>query len=342
MARRPTSRCTRYFVPGLGIALVLGVLCGTVGLVGCRGARDDGPSTWPDRPLTMIVPFDAGGGTDANARIVASLLERELGQPVRVVNRTGGSGVVGHMAIAHAAPDGYTVGYVTVEVAMMHWIGLTDLTYRDFTPLAMLSGVAGSVIVGADAPYASAADLMAAIEMRPATLKASGSGLGGIWHLTMAGMLEAMGSDPTAVTWVPHQGAAPALADLAAGGIDVVVCALAEARSLLDAGRVRALAVMGDRRHPLYAEVPTLREAVGRDYAVVAWGGVAGPPGLPTTVVDRLVEALRVVHASSELQELFAARGTGARFEDPQAFGESMAASDESLGELMTAIGMAQ
>ena len=90
-------------------------------------------AAYPDRPITIIVPWGAGGGTDATARILASMMEQELGQPVNVVNRTGGSGVVGHSAIASADPDGYTLGIVTVEIGMMHWAGLTDLTYARTT-----------------------------------------------------------------------------------------------------------------------------------------------------------------------------------------------------------------
>jgi tripartite-type tricarboxylate transporter receptor subunit TctC len=95
-----------------------------------------GQARWPNRPVQMICPWAAGGGTDAVVRIVAQLLERELGQPFNVVNRTGGSGVVGHAAIAQAAPDGYTLGIITSEICMLHWQGLTEVTYRNFTPLA--------------------------------------------------------------------------------------------------------------------------------------------------------------------------------------------------------------
>ena len=92
-------------------------------------------AAYPERPIQLIVPWAAGGGTDATARIIGTLLEKELGQPVTVVNRTGGSGVVGHSAIAGAPPDGYTIGIITVEIGMMHWQGLTDLTGASFTPL---------------------------------------------------------------------------------------------------------------------------------------------------------------------------------------------------------------
>jgi tripartite-type tricarboxylate transporter receptor subunit TctC len=118
------------------------------------GMTTQAQAAYPERPITLIVPWGAGGGTDATARIVASLLERELGQPINVVNRTGGSGVVGHSAIAEAEPDGYTLGIATVEIGMMHWQGLTDLTWENYTPLAMVNEDPAAVHVRADAPWA--------------------------------------------------------------------------------------------------------------------------------------------------------------------------------------------
>ena len=117
--------------------------------------------TYPSRPVTLIVPWGAGGGTDATARIIGSLLEKEIGQPVTVVNRTGGSGVVGHAAIASAAPDGYTIGMATVEIGMMHWQGLTDLNGASYTPLALVNADPAGVQVRADSPYKTINDLLA-------------------------------------------------------------------------------------------------------------------------------------------------------------------------------------
>jgi len=134
---------------------------------------------WPERPITMIVPWGAGGGTDAVGRILGALLEKDLGQPVNVVNRTGGSGVVGHSAIATANPDGYTIGVVTVEIAMMHWVGLTDLSYKDYTVFGQVNLDPGGLMVRKDSPYKTAADLLAAIKSQPAsTFKGSGTGQG--------------------------------------------------------------------------------------------------------------------------------------------------------------------
>src|SRR5262245_42048781 len=169
---------------------------------------------YPQRPVQLIVPWGAGGGTDATARIIGSLLEKELKQPVNVVNRTGGSGVVGHQAIASAAPDGYTIGMATVEIGMMHWQGLTELKGSSYTPIALVNADPAGLQVRADSPYKTAKDLIDAIKANPGKLKSSGTGQGGIWHLGIAGMLRSLGVDPAASPWVPSNGAAPGLQDL--------------------------------------------------------------------------------------------------------------------------------
>ena len=164
---------------------------------------------YPQRPVQLIVPWGAGGGTDATARIIATLLEKELKQPFNVVNRTGGSGVVGHDAIAKATPDGYTIGLITVEITMMHHVGLTPLKHTDYTPIGLVNADPAGINVRVDAPYKSVKDLLAAIKANPGKLKASGTGQGGIWHLAIAGLLKDQGIDPNALPWVPSQGAAP-------------------------------------------------------------------------------------------------------------------------------------
>src|SRR5215212_6049849 len=133
-------------------------------------------AAFPERPITLIVPWAAGGGTDAVARQIAHMLERDLKQPVNVVNRTGGSGVVGHQAIASAAPDGYTFGLITVEIGMMHWQGLTDLSGASYTPIGLVNSDPAGLQVRADAPYKTANDLVAAIKANPGKFKASGTG----------------------------------------------------------------------------------------------------------------------------------------------------------------------
>ena len=295
---------------------------------------------YPSRPITLIVPWGAGGGTDATARILGSLLEKELGQPVTVVNRTGGSGVVGHAAIASAPPDGYTLGLATVEIGMMHWQGLTELTGASYTPIGLVNADPAGVQVRADAPYKTVSDLLAAIKANPGKYKASGTGQGGIWHLAIAGLLRDQKIDPAALPWVPSNGAAPGLQDMVAGGVEVAPVSLPEARSLIDAGKVRSLAIMADKRSALYPNVPTLKEAIGSDWTMAAWRGIVAPKGIPAEARDKLSAAVRKVVASKDYTDFMASRGFGVIYAGPEDFGRFMAKSDTDLGATMKAVGL--
>ena len=296
---------------------------------------------YPERPITIIVPWGAGGGTDATGRILATLLEQQLGVPVSVVNRTGGSGVVGHSAIATAEPDGYTLGVVTVEIGMMHWQGLTELTYEDYTPLALYNADPAGLQVRVDAEWQSAQEVLDAVKAEPGAYKSSGTGQGGIWHLALAGMLQEAGIAPDAAPWVPSQGAAPGLQDLVAGGVDIVTCSVPEAQALLEAGRVKSLAVMSEERNPTFPDVPTLKEATGLDWTVAAWRGIAGPAGMPQEVADKLVPLLQEIWEGQEFRDFMAQRGFGLVWGGPEEFRDYMAESNESLGSVMKAVGIA-
>lgn len=297
---------------------------------------------YPARPITLIVPWGAGGGTDATARIIGSLLEKELGQPVTVVNRTGGSGVVGHAAIASAPPDGYTIGLATVEIGMMHWQGLTELSGASYTPIGLVNIDPAGIQVRADAPYKTVNDLLAAIKANPGKFKASGTGQGGIWHLAIAGLLRDRKIDPAAVPWVPSNGAAPGLQDMVAGGIEIAPVSLPEARSLIDAGKVKSLAIMSDKPAALYPNIPTLKAATGSDWTMAAWRGIVAPKGIPADVRDKLGAAVRKVAASKEYTDFMASRGFGVIYAGPEDFGKYMAKSDAELGATMKAVGLAK
>jgi len=299
-------------------------------------------AAWPERPITLLVPWAAGGGTDATARIVGALMEKELGQPVNVVNRAGGNGVVGHHAISSAPPDGYTLGMITVEISMMHHQGLTQLTPRNFTPLALMNVDPAAITVSATSPYKTMDDLVKAIKANPGKLKASGTGQGGIWHLALAGMLKDMKMDPTAVPFVPSNGAAPAMLDLAAGGIDIAPVALPEARSLIDAGKARPLAIMANAPAALYPQVPTLKSATGSDWTMGVWRGIAGPKGLPAEVQTRMETVLKKINDSKEFRDFMANRGFGVAYANGPAFGKFMDKGDADMGQTLQALGMAK
>ncbi len=297
---------------------------------------------YPERPITLIVPWGAGGGTDATGRMIGTLLQKELGQPVNVVNRTGGSGVVGHSAIATAEPDGYTIGVVTVEIGMMHWTGLTQLTGADYTPIALYNADPAGLQVRADSPWQTAQDLLDAVKANPGQHKASGTGQGGIWHLALAGMLDKAGIDPNAAPWVPSEGAAPGLQELAAGGVDIVPSSVVEAAALMSAGKVRSLAVMSEAQIGAFPDVPTLKEAAGIDWQMAAWRGIAGPKGLPEDVTAKLTAAMEKVYNSSEFTEFMNGRGFGLVWKPGAEFAAWMTESDTNLGGVMKAVGIAK
>jgi tripartite-type tricarboxylate transporter receptor subunit TctC len=309
---------------------------------GLAFAAGTAQAAWPERPITLIVPWGAGGGTDATARIIGSLLEKELKQPVNVVNRTGGSGVVGHQAIASAQPDGYTIGMATVEIGMMHWQGLTELKGSSYTPIALVNADPAGLQVRADSPYKNAKDLVDAIKANPGKLKSSGTGQGGIWHLAIAGMLQSLKVDPATSPWVPSNGAAPGLQDLVAGGIEIVPCSLPEARSLIDSGKVRSLAIMDAKPAALYPNVPTLKAATGSDWTLAAWRGIVAPKGLPKDIADKLLAALEKVHKSAEFNDFMKQRGFGVLWAPSAEFAAFMEKSDKDLGAVMKAVGIAK
>jgi tripartite-type tricarboxylate transporter receptor subunit TctC len=297
---------------------------------------------WPARPIQFIVPWGAGGGTDYHSRTIASLLERELGQPVTVVNRTGGSGVVGHSAIAEAAPDGYTIGAVTVEIGMMHWQGLTRLTWRDYTPIAMMNLVPAGVQVAADSPWKTLKDMIDDIRANPGKYKSSGTGQGGIWHLAIAGLLQSVGLPPDAAPWIPSDGAASGLRELVAGGVHIVPCGIPEAATLLRAGRVRSLAAMMPARVPAFPDIPTVKEAIGSDWTLASYLSVMGPKGMPAPIARRLEEAALKAMASEEWKKAMDARGFGLNPMPAAELAAFVEKSDRDLGGVMKALGLAK
>ena len=311
-----------------------------VALALAAGATAALAQAYPSRPITLIVPWGAGGGTDATARIIGSLLEKDLGQPVTVVNRTGGSGVVGHSAIASAVPDGYTLGMATVEIGMMHWQGLTELNGTSYTPLGLVNADPAGLQVRSDSPYKTVQDLMAAIKANPGKFKASGTGQGGIWHLAIAGLLRDQKIDPAALPWVPSNGAAPGLQDMIAGGVEVAPTSLPEARSLIDAGKVRSLAVMNPTPSALYPNVPTLKAALGSDWTMAAWRGLVAPKGIPAEARDKLAAAIKKIASSKDYTEFMAKQGYGVIYAAPDDFAKFMAKSDSELGATMKAVGL--
>lgn len=295
---------------------------------------------FPERPITMVVPWAAGGGTDVVARIVAAGLEEQLGATVNVVNRTGGGGVVGHAAIADADPDGYTIGFITAEINMMHHLGMTDLTHGSYRVVAMINGEPAGVHVRADSRYETLEDLLEEIRAADRRMTSSGTAAGGIFHLALGGMLMEAGMAPDAVTWVPSQGAAPALQELVADAIDFVVAQLPEARAIVDAGQARTLAVMADTRLDGFDDVPTMQEAAGLGFTMSGMRAVAVPADTPDAVFDRLAEAIDAMVESESFRERMGSGGFGIHYVGPGEVTAMLDQRDADIGQIIEALGL--
>lgn len=303
---------------------------------------DGAEAAWsPNRPIQLVCPWAAGGGTDRIARMVAVLLEKELRQPVTVVNRTGGGGAVGHTAGATASPDGHTITIVTVELAMMHWMGLTPVTYKEFTPVALLNIDPAGVQVAATSEWKTLKQLLDYVKANPGKAKASGTAKGGIWDLARAGMLKTGGLPIDAMPWVPSTGAATGLQELVAGGVQVVTASLVEGRPLIEAGKVRPLAHMADARDPAFPDVPTLKEQ-GINWTMGAWRGIALPKGTSPEIVAVYEKALDKVVKSKEFVDFMKAGPFGILYKPSGESAKFLAQQDETMGILMKEAGLAK
>ncbi len=275
--------------------------------------------------------------------MMAPLLEKELGQPVTVVNREGGGGMLGHTAGATAAPDGHTITMVTVDLAMLHWTDLTPLrqipTYKDFTPVALLNLDAAGVQVATTSDWKTLRDLLDYVKSNPGKVWAAGAAKGGIWDLARAGMLKTAGIPVDALPFVPSTGAATALDDLVAGRVKVVTASLVEGRALIEAGKVRALATMAEKRDPAFPNVPTLKE-LGLNYSTGTWRGIALPKGTSPEIVAVYEKAVGRIVRSKEFVDLMNHGPFRILYKGSADFSKFLAEQDELMGVLMREAGV--
>lgn len=315
--------------------LAAGCLSGA--LAGCQPGSGPEPP-YPSRLIELIVPWAAGGGTDRVARLVADALQKRLGQPVIVVNRTGGSGAVGHSAGALAPPDGYTVTMATFELSTMKSMGISGLTWRDFAPITQVNADAAAILVRNDASWKNLPELLEAIRQNPNRLKMSGTSTGGSWDLARSGLLLAAGIPPAQVIWAPTQGAAPALVELLGGHVDAVCCSVPEAASQLQSGQVRLLAVLGPERLQDFPQYPTAREQ-GVDYDAVGWRGLMLPKDTPAEVIARLSAALVDVADSEGFRAFMSKNGFAVQLRGPQAFAAFLEAEEAKWRKVIESAG---
>ena len=266
-------------------------------------------TSWPVKPVTMIVPCPAGGGTDAVARPLSAQFAKLTGKPLIIDNRGGAGGTLGASIAAKAAPDGYTLfmGAVHHTIAPALYPKLDYDLEKDFIPLALLANVPQVLVV--NPKRVEAQNFKAFLEFvrkNPGKLNYGSAGAGTSHHL--AGELFKL-QTKTFITHIPYRGAGPALQDLISGDVDMMFDGLGSSANHIKGGRIKALMVSGSKRNPAFPDVPSAAEVGLPDYTVTTWYGMWAPKGTPAEVQTRIVEELRKAAATDELKAVWASNG---------------------------------
>lgn len=280
---------------------------------------------WPDRPITLVVPYTPGTGIDIVARQLSARLPKTLGQPVVVDNVAGASGNIGSERVARAAPDGYTL-LVQVNTLVMNKSLYRSLPYdpvNDFAPVALTSWGTLLLVTNPQVQKAhTAAELVAQAKAKPGQLTYGTPGVGTPHHLSMALLTQTSGVD---MLHVPYKGTAGAVTDLLGGRLDAMFLPVHVALPHIKAGKLQALAVGSDKRVPQLPQTPTLAEAGLKMGSVDMWYGVLAPKGTPQAVIDRLNREIADVLKQPEVATIFEAQGMVPAQSTPADFGKLIA-----------------
>ena len=328
----------RNWIAVIAVAAMLSVTtaCG-IGRT-ASGGSSEATADFPKKPITMIVPFAAGGGTDSTARALAKAAEKHLGQPIAVVNKTGGGGSVGMSEAANASPDGYTVGVVTVELTTLSHLGLSPLTYESFQPIAMMNYEPAAITVRADSEWETARQLLDFAKANPGKLKIGNSGTGAIWHLAAATVEKATGAQ---FNHIPFEGAAPAITALMGGHVDAVTVSPPEVKAQVEAGKLRSLAVVDANPSAVLPGVKTLEEEIGMAFDYVGtWRGLGVPKGTPDEIVGILSDAFLKGMQDPEFIDYMKNNGLTIVSKDAAGFGQYLKENHDRFGKLIPELGL--
>jgi len=319
-------------------ATLFSVLVG-VGLAVTAPFAKANPAAYPDKPVKIIVGVPAGGSVDMVARLVGQKLADELGQPFLVDNRPGASGMIGTAAAAKAPPDGYTLTVGPAAFMATNKSVFKSLPYdpeADFAPVSKLVNQSMVLVVRGDSPNSSVNQLIADARSKPGKLTYGSAGDGSPHHL---GAVLFETSTKVKMTHVPYKGGAPAMTDLLAGTIDVLFSPLPEALPHIKSGRLKALGLLSDKRSPVAADIPTMKEAGAGDMSLSAWMGLFAPANTPPAVVDKLSRAVNKVLAGDARTRLLEV-GLEPAPSTPQEMKALLSTEVRQHGELVRASGI--
>lgn len=295
---------------------------GCLVLMLCTSALSALAAAYPEKPIRMIVPWAPGGGSDTTGRIVGAKLAEALGQQVLIDNRAGAAGNIGTATAARTDPDGYTLlladtGFST-GISLYSKLGYHPI--KDFAPISLVAVTPIVCVVHPSVPAKSLGELMALVKRKPGGLTGGSGGTGGSVHLALELFQLQTG---TKITHVPYKGSGPAAIDLASGQIDLMFSTAPPMIPLLQANRVRALAVASAERSALFPNLPTAKEAGVANFVAANWYGILAPTGTPKAVIDRLHGDLGKVVQLGDVRKRLAGSGLEPKSSaTPQEFGK--------------------
>lgn len=316
--------------------LVIALLFTAVSLpLFATGESEKAAPSFPQRNVQLIVPFAAGGGTDAVARALANSAEQFLGQPIVIVNRTGGSGAVGMTEGANARPDGYTVTMITREIVSLPLMGLAQITADNFDLIANINQDPAMVLVRPDSQFRTLDDLLQAARQRPGQIRFASTARPNFYVLA----LEL--NQNLSFNQIPYNGAAEAIPAVLGGHVEFTMVNPGEAVAQINAGQLRPLAVMAEERLEAFPDVPTTIE-LGVNVTSGTWRGLAVPNGTPEAVRETLTNAFEQAVRDPEFVEFMERASLGIYYLDAEEFREFIEQDTELMREITARLGPTQ
>lgn len=311
-------------------ALTLAIALGAAAIAGTALAQG-----FPNRPVTLVVPFPPGGGSDTGGRVIAEQLARRWGQPVVVENKGGAAGQIGADFVAKSKGDGYTLLLGNIGTQAINPSLYAKLPYdadKAFAPVSLIAELPLAMMVNPAVPAKTPAEFIALAKAQPGKLSYSSSGAGGAPHLAAEMFKDQTGSF---ILHVPYRGGGPAIADLLAGHVQLSFMTALEASGHIKAGKLRALAVTGDKRLPAFPDVPTLGEGALPGFNAISWIGLLAPAGTPPEVVDKISADVRAVLADEAVKARVAGLGGVPRATSPAEFGKLIATDKARYAQII-------
>lgn len=326
-----------YLVFSLMLIIVMAACSSSSGTESNTEGKTEGEETkYPKGQIELIIPYSPGGASDMVSRAVGNELEDDLGVPVTPVNKEGATGTVGMTTVKTAEADGYTIGYVPVELTMVDALEIADIKPSDFTLLGRAMIIPATVTVPADAPYDTIEEFIEYAKEHPKEITFGTSGAGSIWHVAAARLAEEEGLE---FNYAPFDGASDAVTALLGGHIQAVPVSPSEVKAAVDSGDLKVLAVMSEERDPLLPDAPSLMES-GIDVEMVAWGGFVVPAGTPENIVEILEESVQKAIESSGFEEIAESQGLNPAFLSSEEFGEFAQEQYDMFKELIPKLGL--